>query len=147
MNLNNRTYPKEIYDDYVSFYEMQDDLDDICLELSDIGYEVFKRNYCLEFQHSKCSAWNIAELMDEDVIDEVIDRLKDYVDTKNYYIKVRKIYHHSYSRYYFFRRLINKYKGRLSFAQIEFVNKKTMPLMCWDLVPNNSPIFKLFKEV
>jgi len=147
MNRNGRKYSSETYDDYVSFYEMQDDLDDICLELTDVGYDVFnKRNYCLEFQNSKNSSWNIAELMDEDVIDEVIDRLKVYVDTKNYFIKVNKSYYHSDSRYYFFRRLINRYKGKLSFVRIEFVNKKTMPLICWDLVPTNG-FFNGFKEV
>lgn len=135
--MNRTIYNRAVFDDYVSFHEMKEDLDDICLELSDVGIDIFKTGInSLQFQHSKDSSWNIAELMDESIVDEVIDRLKFYMNSKDWDVKIHKTYHYSYARRYFFHRLINRYKGKLSYTRLDFVNRNERPLQCWDIVAN-----------
>lgn len=135
--MNRRIYHRAVFDDYISFYDLAEDLNDICLELTDVGINVFsERTQCLEFYHSKVASWNISECMDESIVDEVIDRLKVYMDSKNYDISVHKTYYHSYSKIYFFHRLINRYKGKLSGVILKFYNRNERPLECWDIVAN-----------
>ena len=74
-------------------------------------------------------------------IDYVIDRIKVFMDSNNYDVLVHKSYHKSRGNFFYFHRLINKYKGKLSYVRIEFKNRKQqkpVELNCWDIVPNNA---------
>jgi hypothetical protein len=165
-NRNGRHYPTiwrnnavKIVDDYAKFHNLKNDLKDICLEVTDDGInahifhtplipEDSKAERCtgsrlyIEFQYkSNISTQRVFDndykFMNEDFLDEVVERITLFMCGNGYTTKVIKTYdkcssHHNNIRnvresiwsskkwFLSLKRIINKRKGRVYITRLEF---------------------------
>ncbi len=106
--------------------EIRDNLNDICLELTDqninalIKYtahgsiKIFNRpDYYLEYKSMRYKD-----------VEDVLDRLKLYMDDNGYSTKIELTYDYPNLRYAYIKRIVNRYKGIVYSINVKFLNRE-----------------------
>lgn len=121
--------------------EIRDNLDDICLELTDQNINaLIKYTGHGGIKIFKPDNYQYKPMCYKDV-EDVLYRLKLYMDDNGYSTEIELTYEYPKSRFSYIKRIVNRYKGIVYSINVKFLNREIdkyldeiINLKSWDLV-------------